>query len=193
VRYFGLSNFQGWRVAEVVSVCRRLGVPQPIVVQPCYHALYRIAEAELFPACAHYGLGIVPYSPLARGVLTGKYEPDAPLPSDSRAARGDTRFLETEFRPDSLKVAHELRAHAAVKGVSLAHFALKWVLANPLVTAVLAGPRTLEQWQDYLAALGKTIDAEDEARVDALVPPGHVCSYGYTDPKYPVTGRPCRA
>ena len=98
VRYFGLSNFQGWRIAEVVGKCRQWGLPQPIVLQPCYHALYRIAEVEAFPACRHYGLGIVPYSPLARGVLTGKYLPGARPPADSRAGRKESRFLETEFR-----------------------------------------------------------------------------------------------
>ncbi len=189
VRYFGLSNFQGWRIAEVVGQCRRLGVPQPIVLQPCYHALYRIAEVEMFPACRQYGLGIVPYSPLARGVLTGKYLPDARPPAQSRAGRGESRFLETEFRAESLAIAQKLGKHAGKKGMSAAHFALNWVLNNALVTAVLAGPRTFAQWQDYLAALGHKLDAEDEALVDRLVQRGHSSTPGYTDPKYPVTGR----
>src|SRR5262249_11189489 len=73
LRYFGFSNFDGWRIAEVVSTCRRMGVPQPIVLQPVYNAVNRTAEVEMLPACQYYGLGVVPYSPLARGVLTGKY------------------------------------------------------------------------------------------------------------------------
>ena len=72
VRYFGLSNYQSWRVGLVVHACEKLGVPQPIVCQPYYNAMNRQPETELLPACAHYGLGVVPYSPLARGVLTGK-------------------------------------------------------------------------------------------------------------------------
>ncbi len=71
-RYFGLSNFDGWRIAEVVNTSRRLGVPQPIVLQPVYNAMNRLGEVEMFPACAYYGMGIVPYSPLARNVLTGE-------------------------------------------------------------------------------------------------------------------------
>lgn len=189
VRYFGLSNFQGWRIAEIVETCRRWGLPQPAVLQPCYHALYRIAEVEMFPACRHYGLGIVPYSPLARGVLTGKYLSAAKPPAESRAGRGDSRFMETEFRAESLAIAQKLRRHAEKKGMSTAHFALNWVLNNALVTSVLAGPRTFAQWQDYLAALDHKLDAEDEALVDRLVPRGHNSTPGYTDPKYPVAGR----
>jgi len=192
VRYFGLSNFQGWRIAEVVARCRQWGIPQPIVLQPCYHALYRIAEVEMFPACRQHGLGIVPYSPLARGVLTGKYLPGARPPADSRAGRKETRFLETEFRAESLAIAQKLGKHAGKRGMSASHFALNWVLNNALVTSVLAGPRTFAQWQGYLAALAHKLDAEDEALVDMLVPPGHCSTPGYTDPKYPVTGRVAR-
>lgn len=189
---FGLSNFQGWRIAEVVARCRQWGIPQPIVLQPCYHALYRIAEVEMFPACRQHGLGIVPYSPLAHGVLTGKYLPGARPPADSRAGRKETRFLETEFRAESLAIAQKFGKHAGKKGMSVPHFALNWVLNNALVTSVLAGPRTFAQWQDYLAALDHKLDAEDEALVDTLVPPGHCSTPGYTDPKYPVTGRVAR-
>src|SRR3954452_6108948 len=78
VRYFGLSNYRAWRVAEICNICDRLGIDRPIVSQPYYNAMNRMPEVEHFPACRYYGLGIVPYSPLARGVLTGKYQPDAP-------------------------------------------------------------------------------------------------------------------
>jgi len=189
VRHFGLSNFQGWRIAEVVNQCRRLGVPQPIVLQPCYHALYRIGEVEMFPACRHYRLGIVPYSPLGRGVLTGKYLPGARPPADSRAGRKEPRFLETEFHPKSLEIAQKLRKHAEKKGMKPAHFALNWVLNNALITSVIAGPRTFDQWRDYLVAMEHAFDAEDERLVDQLVPWGHPATPGYTDPKQPVTGR----
>ena len=118
VRYFGLSNFQGWRIAEVVRECDRLGVPRPVVVEPYYHALYRLAEVEIFPACTYYGLGVVPYAVLARGVLTGKYIPGKAPPRDSRAGVGQARFLADEYRPESLRIAQEIRAHAESKGVS---------------------------------------------------------------------------
>ena len=189
VRYFGLSNFQGWRIAEVVGRCRSMGVPPPIVLQPYYNALYRIAEVEQFPACHYYGLGIVPYSPLARGVLTGKYIPGKKPPANSRAGRKEPRFMETEFRKGSLEIAQRLRRHAEKKGMKPVHFALNWVLNNALVTSVLAGPRTYGQWREYLAALDCRFDAEDEMLVERLVARGHPSTPGYTDPKHPVTGR----
>ena len=75
LRGFGLSNFRGWRIAEVIRLCAQLGVPQPVVCQPYYNMLNRGPEVEILPACGHYSLGVVPYSPIARGVLTGKYLP----------------------------------------------------------------------------------------------------------------------
>jgi aryl-alcohol dehydrogenase (NADP+) len=189
VRYCGLSNFQGWRIAEIVNLCRRLGVPQPVVLQPYYNAMNRLGEVEMFPACAFYGLGIVPYSPLARGVLTGKYLPGAKPARDSRAGRNDRRMLEAEFRNESLKHAQRIKAHAAKRGMSAGQFALNWVLNNQLVTAVLAGPRTEQQWREYLGALEHRFDASDEALIDRLVAPGHPSTPGYTDPKFPVAGR----
>ncbi len=98
VRSFGLSNFRAWRVAEVCAICDRLGIDRPIVSQPYYNAMNRMPEVEHLPACANFGLGVLPYSPLARGVLTGKYQLGAPASQDSRAGRNDKRILEAEFR-----------------------------------------------------------------------------------------------
>ncbi len=192
VRYFGLSNFQGWRIAEVVKECDRLSVPRPIVVEPYYHALYRLAEVEVLPACAYYGLGVVPYAALARGVLTGKYIPGKEPPRSSRAGAGKTRFLADEYRPESLRIAQQLKVHAEKKGMKLGYFALNWVLNNALVTSVLAGPRTLEQWREYLASLRYSFDADDEAIVERLVPRGHSSKHGHVDRKQPVMGRVTR-
>jgi aryl-alcohol dehydrogenase-like predicted oxidoreductase len=192
IRYLGLSNFQGWRIAEIVTACRRLGVPPPVVLQPVYNAMNRLAEVEMFPACEYYGLGIVPYSPLARGVLTGKYVPGAKPARDSRAGRNDKRILESEYRDESLRHAQRIKAHAEKRGMTAGQFALNWVLANKLVTSVLAGPRTERQWHDYLGALDHTLDLRDEALIDRLVPPGHLSTYGYADPKFPVSGRVLR-
>lgn len=189
VLHLGLSNFQGWRLAEAVGLCRAMGIPPPVVVQPYYHALNRQPEVELLPAAAHFGMGVVPYSPLARGMLTGKYRPGEPPPPDSRAGRRDVEIMNREWRDESLHVVQELRAHAERRGMTVAQFALNWLLSNALVTAVLAGPRTLEQWTGYLSALEHGFDAEDAAALDRLVPPGHASAYGYHDPTYPVCGR----
>jgi aryl-alcohol dehydrogenase (NADP+) len=189
VRYFGISNYRGWRTAEVVNACLRLGLPRPIASQPYYNLLNRQPENEILPACAHYGLGVVPYSPIARGVLTGKYRPGAEPDATSRAGRKDRRMMETEFRAESLDIAQKVKAHAEAKGVSAAHFAINWVLNNRIVTSVIGGPRTLEQWQDYVAAIGRPFDAEDETFVDGLVKIGHPSTPGYNDPSYPIRGR----
>ena len=189
VRYWGVSNFRGWRIAELVSIAARIGMPGPVVCQPYYNLLNRMPEVEILPACEYYGMGVVPYSPIARGVLTGKYLPGAAPEQGTRAGRGDRRIQETELREESLAIAQRLKVHTAAKGVSLAQFATAWVLAHRSVSAVIAGPRTLAQWADYLPALECTIDAEDEALVDSLVAPGHPSTPGFTDPAYPLLGR----
>ena len=189
VRYVGLSNFRGWRIAETMHACRALGAPAPVVCQPYYNAMNRQPEVEVLPACRHHGLGVAAYSPLARGVLVGKYTPGAEPPADTRAGRKDKRMMQTEFREESLAIAQRLKAHAEAKGWTAGQFAVNWVLANSLVSSVIAGPRTLEQWKEYESALGKTWTAEDEALVDSLVRPGHPSSPGYNDPAYPLTGR----
>lgn len=188
-RYFGLSNLRAWEIAHVVHLCERQGLPRPVVLQPYYNLLNRAPEMEVIPAAKHFGLGVVPYSPIARGVLSGKYRAgEAPQPG-SRAARQDPRLLNAEWRAESFEVAERLKAHAARKNRSLVEFAFAWVLHNAAVTASIAGPRTFEQWTQYLGALDYPWDAEDEALVDALVRPGHASTPFFNDPKYPAVGR----
>jgi aryl-alcohol dehydrogenase-like predicted oxidoreductase len=189
IRYWGVSNFRGWRIAEIVRMAGQLGMPGPAVCQPYYNLLNRMPEVEILPACDHYGIGVAPYSPVARGVLTGKYAPGQAPAEGTRAARGDKRISETEFREESLLIAQQLKEHAERKGVTLAQFATAWVLAHRAVSSVIAGPRTLQQWQDYLPAVGYTPDSEDESLVDSLVRPGHPSTPGYTDPAYPLNAR----
>jgi aryl-alcohol dehydrogenase-like predicted oxidoreductase len=188
IRYFGVSNFRGWRIAEVVRVCDLLGVPRPVVCQPYYNLLNRGPEVEILPACDYHGIGVATYSPIARGVLTGKYAGGV-IPGDSRAARNDRRIMQTEFREESFAIAQRLVDHAARSGRSPVQFALAWLWANRIVTSVIAGPRTLTQWRDYVAAVGTAWSAEDEALVDSLVRPGHPSTPGYSDPQYPLYGR----
>jgi aryl-alcohol dehydrogenase-like predicted oxidoreductase len=101
-------------------------------------------------------------------------------------------MLETEFRQESLDIAQKVKAHAEKKGMSPGDLAVNWVLANPIVSSVIAGPRTLEQWTASLGALGKPFDDTDEALIDGLVHPGHPSTPGYNDPNYPLTGRPVK-
>src|SRR5947207_4216822 len=115
IRYFGVSNYRAWRVAEICNICDNNGIDRPIVSQPYYNAMNRMPEVEHFPACGYYGLGIVPYSPLARGVLTGKYKPDAAPDKDTRAGRAYKRMMQAEGPPASVQRAQEVRRHAEAR------------------------------------------------------------------------------
>jgi len=189
IRYYGVSNFSAWRLASVVETARRMGVPAPIACQPPYSAINRQIETELIGACRHYGLGVVSYSPLARGVLSGKYRPNEEPEPGSRAARGDKRLLQTEFRPRSVELSQEFRQYAEARGFHPVRFAVAWVLNNRHIHGLIAGPRTLAQWREYVESLPVRLSQQDEEFVERLVPAGYASTYGYTDPQYPLTGR----
>ena len=108
IRYFGVSNHRAWRVAVICRLCDEAGIDRPIVSQPYYNAMNRMPEVEHLPACGYFGLGVVPYSPLARGVLTGKYDPDAEPEEGTRAARKDVRMMQSEWRKESLAIAQTI-------------------------------------------------------------------------------------
>ncbi len=190
IRYFGVSNYRSWRVAVIAELCDRMGIDRPVVSQPYYNAMNRMPEVEHLPACDYFGLGIVPYSPLARGVLTGKYQPSRAATEGTRAGREDTRMMQTEWREESLAMAAQIKAHAEGRGITAGQFAVAWVLNNRLVTAPIAGPRTEAQFDDYMGALSYRFTAEDEALIDGLVATGHPSTPGYNDPAYPIEGRP---
>ncbi len=193
IRYFGVSNYRAWRVAEICTLCDQLGIDRPVVSQPYYHALNRTPETEHLPACDFYGLGVVSYSPLGRGILTGKYDPAAPPPAETRASRGDKRIAQTEMDPHSLRLAREIATYAESTGRSPTAFAVGWVLNNRFVTGIIGGPRTEAQWDSYIEALNAPFTAADEAFVDARIAPGHHAVPGFNDPAYPIEGRPTRA
>jgi aryl-alcohol dehydrogenase (NADP+) len=104
----------------------------------------------------------------------------------------DKRMMETEYRPESLKLAQTVKRHAEQRGISTVQFAVNWVLNNKLVTAAIVGPRTMAQWQDYAGALAYRFTPEDEALIDSLVAPGHPSTPGYNDPGYRIEGRVAR-
>jgi aryl-alcohol dehydrogenase-like predicted oxidoreductase len=189
IRYFGVSNFKPWRIAKLAEICRAGGMDGPAASQPLYHVLNRTSEVEQFPVCDAYGIGPVVYSPTARGILTGKYRTDAPPPEGSRAQLQNPRMMQTEYHPDNIKAAEAFAEIAAARGVAPASFATAWVLANPFVSAVIAGPRTIEQWRSYRAAFDYSVTAADEAAIDALVRPGTTAIRQFIDPGYPVEGR----
>jgi aryl-alcohol dehydrogenase-like predicted oxidoreductase len=190
VRYLGVSNHRAWRVAQIVRLCGEAGIAPPAVCQPYYNAFNRMPEVELLPACEHFGIGVAPYSPIARGVLAGKYKPGEAPPEGSRAARNDRRMMQTEWREESLVLAQRVAAHARSRGMTPSQFAVNWVLNSRIVSSAIVGPRTLEQMREYLGAVGLGFDADDEALIDSMVVTGHPSTPGYNDPAYPIEGRP---
>ena len=189
VRYIACSNYYAYQVMEGLWLSDRRGLERFACVQPLYNIVNRDPEVELLPMCRTHGVGVVAYSPLARGVLTGKYKPGQVFPEGSRAARGDKRIQQTELRDESFRVSQELARLAESKRVTLSQFALAWVLANPIVTSAIIGPRTMQQYEDNLKALDCQVTPEDEAAVNVLVPAGEHTGKGYNDPSYPVRGR----
>jgi aryl-alcohol dehydrogenase-like predicted oxidoreductase len=193
LRYYGLSNFRGWKIAEFAHTAQALGIDAPAASQPLYNLANRQVEAEQLTSAYRYGLGVISFSPLARGVLTAKYEPGASPGADTRAGRADRRLLQTEWRPETIELARRVHAHAAERGLSASQFALAWVLNSRYIASAIAGPRTLEQWDDYLPALAYRLTEADEAFVDSLVASGHPSTPGFNDPGHPFFGRLTRS
>lgn len=189
VRYIACSNFRAWRLCEALWVSEVRNLNRFDCVQPLYNLVNRDIEVELLPLCEEHRIGVVSYSPLARGILTGKYQPGATPQEGTRASRNDPRMMQAEWRDVSLEVAQQVKSHCEKKGVAPSQFALAWCLANPILTSVIVGPRTEEQFDDNLQCLNVEITDEDETFVDSLVPPGEHSGKGFQDTAYPVTGR----
>jgi aryl-alcohol dehydrogenase-like predicted oxidoreductase len=190
VRYIGCSNFYAHQVCRGLWLSDKQNLESFVAVQPLYNIVNRDPEVELFPTCQEHGLGVMVYSPLARGVLAGKYLPGKEAPPDSRAGRGDQRIRNTELRDESLEVAQQIKPLAERHGKTMTQFSLNWVVANPIVTAAIVGPRTMEHLEDNLGCLGWNIEEDALDEIDRMVPPGEHTGWGFNDPMYPVTGRP---
>jgi voltage-dependent potassium channel beta subunit len=171
VHYWGVSLWSAMQIEEAVAVAKELGAPAPVSNQPPYSLLNREIEAEVVPACKRYGLGILPFSPLAQGVLTGKYL-DGSRPSSSRAA--DPRrnqYMQRYLTDDATKRVARLRELARAAGMPTARLALAWVLKNPVVSSVLVGVTTEAQLEENLAAAGAPLDDGLKAELDGLFSP----------------------
>lgn len=175
VRYIGTSTFPAWRVMESFWVAKELGLNHFVSEQPPYHLLDRSIERELIPLAQSYGLAILPWSPLARGFLTGKYKRGEPIPGDSRLEgdlqgpfkkRSQQHFSDRAY--DLLAVVEEL---AAEKKCTPGQIALAWLMQQSGVTSVIIGPRTLAQLEDNLGALPVSISDEDCRRLDEVAEP----------------------
>lgn len=187
--FWGFSNHRAWQVGEIVRLCDELGTPRPIIAQPLYNLVNRQPESDLLPACEYYGIGVAPYSPLARGVLTGKYDAKKKAPKDSRAGRGDASIINRDMQKEAFAAVSKIQRRLANRDASVIDFSMQWLLNNELVSSVIAGPRTNAQWRAYIKSADAEFTADDEAFCDKLVAPGHPATPGYTWPRYPIRGR----
>jgi aryl-alcohol dehydrogenase-like predicted oxidoreductase len=183
VRYIGSSTFAAWQLVESLWVAKEYGLERFVCEQPPYNLLDRRIERELLPMAQAYGFGIIPWSPLAGGLLTGKYRRNAPPPEDSRYANLDANPLYRRRMNDAIwDVIEPLESLAREKGTTISRLALAWCIHQPGVTSPIIGPRTMEQLEDNLGALEVTITDEDRKAIDRIIPPGtHVAPYYEAD------------
>ncbi|HMC52678.1 MAG TPA: aldo/keto reductase, partial [Acidimicrobiales bacterium] len=173
VRAFGSSTFPAEEIVEAQWVAERRGRERFVCEQPPYSIFARGVEAAVLPTCERYRMGVIPWSPLNGGWLTGRYRHGTPLPTSGRAARMPHRF--DPARPENrvkLDLIEELLKVAADAGMPLTHLALAFVLEHPAVTSAIIGPRTMEQLVDQLPAADVRLDAAALDRIDELVAPG---------------------
>ncbi len=183
VRYIGTSTYAAWQVVESLWVSKEYGLNRFICEQPPYHILDRRIERELVPMAQTFGIGLIPWSPLAGGMLTGKYRRDEPPPEDSRWATYNSNPMQRRRWNERIFDALEgLEPLAKARGITMSQLALAWVMQQPGITSPIIGPRTMEQLEDNLKAFDVTVTAEDREIIDGLVPPGtHVSPYYEAD------------
>ncbi len=178
VRYVGTSTFAAWQSVEALWAAERYGLNRFVTEQPPYNILDRRIERELLPMARTYGYGIIPWSPLAGGLLTGKYRRGKD-PSEGRFANVQNERLLLRKTEAVYDVVEGLEPIAEKHGASIAQVALAWVRDMPGVTSPIIGPRTMEQLEDNLGSSEITLDDSDRAAVDALVAPGRAVSFFY--------------
>ncbi len=167
IRYLGCSNLPAWQVAEAHATARALGLAGFIGCQDEYSLIVRGIEADLIPAIEHFGLGLVPYFPLASGLLSGKYRRDAALPAGARLAK--MQNLRRKFLGDAnWQRTEKLAEFAAARGHTLLELAVSWLLGRPVTASVIAGATTPEQVEQNAMAGGWRLTAEDLAEIDRL-------------------------
>ena len=186
MRAIGSSTYPAEQIVEAQWVAERRGRERFRCEQPPYSIFARGIEAAVLPTCQRYGMGVIPWSPLAGGWLTGKYRRGTDKPSGGRAAvcptASTTRSPRTSASSTWSRSCSKLAADA---GLSLTHLAMAWVLEHPVVTSAIIGPRTMDQLTDLLAGADARLDGEVLDRIDELVPPGsnvNEADAGYSPP-----------
>jgi aryl-alcohol dehydrogenase-like predicted oxidoreductase len=184
VQYVGASNFIGWQLQKTALLARHLGLAPIVTLQPQYNLLQRGVEFELTQVCVNEGIGILPWSPLGGGWLSGKYQRDSPPTGRTRLGEDPERGMEAYARRNpeerTWRVIDAVRSVAEARGVSMARVALAWLVDRPAVASVILGARTLEQLEDNLGAADFHLSTEETARLDEASAP-IVDDYPYGD------------
>jgi aryl-alcohol dehydrogenase-like predicted oxidoreductase len=193
VRYIGSSTFPAHRIVEAQWVAQRRGRERFVCEQPPYSILVRGVEADVLPACREYGMGVIPWSPLAGGWLSGRYRKGAELPASMRAERLPRRYdLSLPENQRKLEAADALARLADEAGLTLIEMALAFVVEHPAVTAAIIGPRTMEHLESQLNAADVTLTADVLDRIDEIVVPGtnfSAADAGWENPALAATAR----
>jgi aryl-alcohol dehydrogenase-like predicted oxidoreductase len=196
VRYVGLSNFTGWQIQKTVAMARAEGLEVPVTLQPQYNLLVRELEWEIVPSCLDAGLGLLPWSPLGGGWLTGKYQPDTRPSGATRLGEDPERGVEAYDRRSTQQrtwdVVAAVRDVAERRGVTMAQVALAWVRDRPAVSSVILGARSMDQLKDNLGAADVVLDRAETERLDAASDPA-AADYPYGVPGVDQRSRSIRA
>ena len=177
IRYYGLSNFTGWQLTKTVHLARELNVAPPVTLQPQYSLLAREIEWEIVPAAMDAGLGLLPWSPLGGGWLSGKYRRDERPAGATRLGEDPDRGMEAYDRRSTdrtWRVIDAVQKVAEDRGVSMAEVALAWVTGRPAVSSTILGARTTDQLQTNLRAAGLRLTPDETAVLDAASDPDPV-------------------
>jgi aryl-alcohol dehydrogenase-like predicted oxidoreductase len=172
VVYIGASTHPAWMVMEALAISEKFGLVRYISEQPPYNLLDRRIENELAPLAQRYNLALLPWSPLAGGILAGRYASRDTMPEDSRGARMGSMFKD-RITQRAITIAQEVAEMARQRGITPAQLALVWCKDQPAVTSPIVGPRTLKQIEDFIAVLEMTLQDSDRPLFDALVHPGN--------------------
>jgi aryl-alcohol dehydrogenase-like predicted oxidoreductase len=183
IRYFGSSTFPASQIVEAQWVSKERGLERFKTEQPPYSILVRGIEADVLPTCRRHGIGVIPWSPLAGGWLSGKYRKGQDAPESTRANRIPGRYdLSLPGNQRKLEAADALGALADEVGIPLIEIAIAFVIRHPAVTSAIIGPRTIEHLESQLPAATRQLDAELLDRIDEIVPPA--TSFNYADTGY---------
>ena len=173
IRYAGSSTFPSEQIVQAQWVAERRGRERFVCEQPPYSIMVRGIEADVLPVCEQYGMGVMPWSPLAGGWLSGRYRKGTDVPVSNRAQRLPQRFdLSLPGNQAKLEAAEQLAVLAEKSGLTLIQLALAFVIQHPAVTSAIIGPRTMEHLDAQLAAADVTLDTAILDRIDEIVPPG---------------------